>query len=233
VNIAVIPARGGSKRIPKKNIYSFFDSPMIHYPIKMALESNLFDKVIVSTDDPEIASISTQAGAEVPWERSDILSNDYATTFEVIHDVAIKVSKSFPECKNICCIYPSTPLLNAELVLSGLNKLMESDAKFVVAVKKSNALRSFKLDEEGNLKFIFPNNTLTRSQDLSQCFEDAGQFYWGTINSWLNEEGIFGDKTRLIELTKFQSVDLDDLDDLEILKVIFEKTRREASGKKE
>jgi N-acylneuraminate cytidylyltransferase len=204
---------------------------MIDYPIKMALESNLFEKVIVSTDDPEIAAISTEAGAEVPWERSTSLSNDFATTFEVIHNVAIKIRESFPECKNICCIYPSTPLLNAEIVLSGLNKLIESNAKFVVGAKKSNALRSFSLDKEGNLKFIFSNLTNTRTQDLGPCFEDAGQFYWGTISAWLNEEGIYGDKTQLIELSKFQSVDLDDLDDLEMLKVIFEKTRRVVSGK--
>lgn len=182
-NLCIIPARGGSKRIPRKNIKDFLGKPIIAYSIELALECGLFDEVMVSTDDVEIAEIAKQYGAKIPFFRSESSSNDFATTMSVLNDVVNAYSMLGQEFNNLCCIYPTAVLASIDDLVTGYKKLENSEMVMPVTEFSFPPLRSFKLNANGHAEFRFPENTDKRSQDLEPWYHDAGQWYWYRTNA--------------------------------------------------
>jgi len=216
MNIAVIPARGGSKRIPRKNIKEFNGKPAISYAIKAAFESQVFSEVIVSTDDEEIAEYSRSQGAKIPWLRSEELSNDFATTSQVMQDAVLKLDSE--DLENVCCIYPVTPLLRPKYISEGLRVLKNLDWSYVFSAVKndSNPQRFFTLNSSNSVSMLLPEFALTRTQDLQQTFYDAGQFYWGKKSAWVSEEPIFSNRSTIIQIPGDFAVDIDTIEDWEL-----------------
>ncbi len=221
MNIAVIPARGGSKRIPKKNIKNFLGKPIISYPIEQAIKSNLFDKVFVSTDDREIAKISESYGAEIPFIRSEKLSDDFTSVTKVMSSAVKWMNKNNLYSENICCILPTTPCLSAEDLISGFKKLTEKKRKwsyvFAASKNKISYFRSFKINDDKSIEMLFPQKFNSRTQDLIDTYFDAGQFYWGKNEAWLTEQITFDNYSTIIELESWKSHDIDTLKDWEEL----------------
>jgi N-acylneuraminate cytidylyltransferase len=194
MRVAVIPARGGSKRIPRKNIRPFAGKPIIVWPIKVALSSGLFDQVVVSTDDAEIAEVARAAGALVPYTRPDNLSDDYADTKSVIrHAISELKLENEPEAQ-VCCIYPTSVFANAQILNEGLEKLISSNCKFVLSVTSvdPSVYRAFTKTAEDRITMLFPDNYGKRTQDLPNLYCDAAQFYWATVAAWRSDLNIFG-----------------------------------------
>ena len=194
MRVAVIPARGGSKRIPRKNIRPFAGKPIIAWPIRAALSSGLFDQVVVSTDDAEIAEIARAAGALVPFTRPENLSDDYADTKSVIrHAISELKLENEPEVQ-VCCIYPTSVFANAQILIEGLEKLVSSNCKFVLSVTSvdPSVYRAFTKTAEDRITMLFPSNYAKRTQDLPNLYCDAAQFYWATVAAWQSDLNIFG-----------------------------------------
>jgi len=194
MRVAVIPARGGSKRIPRKNIRPFAGKPIIAWPIRAALSSGLFDQVVVSTDDAEIAEIARAAGALVPFMRPKDLSDDYADTKSVIrHTISELKLENEPEVQ-VCCIYPTSVFANAQILNEGLEKLISSNCKFVLSVTSvdPSVYRAFTKTAEDRITMLFPSNYAKRTQDLPNLYCDAAQFYWATVAAWQSDLNIFG-----------------------------------------
>jgi pseudaminic acid cytidylyltransferase len=228
MNIAIIPARGGSKRIPKKNIKHFLGKPIISYPIKQAIKSKLFDRVFVSTDDQEIAKISESYGAEIPFIRSDKLSDDFTPVTKVMSDAIKWMNKNNLYSENICCILPTTPCISAKDLINGFQKLTDKNKKwsyvFTASKNKISYFRSFKLNEDKSVKMIFPQKYNSRTQELADTYYDAGQFYWGKNEAWLSEQMTFDRYSTIIELESWKSQDIDTLKDWEELENLLKPT---------
>ena len=192
MRIAVIPARGGSKRVPRKNIRTFAGQPVIVWPIKAALSSGLFDQVVVSTDDPEIAEVARMTGASVPFMRPENLSDDYADTKSVIRH-AISELELKTEVQ-VCCIYPTSVFADAQLLKNGLEKLNESKCSFVFSITSvdPSIYRSFTKTADDHITMLFPENYAKRTQDLPSLYCDAAQFYWAKVGAWQSDLDIFG-----------------------------------------
>jgi pseudaminic acid cytidylyltransferase len=215
MKIAVIPARGGSKRIPRKNIKHFCGKPMIAWSIEVAKFSGLFDHIIVSTDDDEIAEVAKQWGAEVPFMRPAELSNDYAGTTEVIaHATQWAINQGWPVAA-VCCIYATAPFIQAEDLKLGIQKLESGDWAYAFSVTDFAApiFRSFKQTAEGGVEMFFPEYFGTRSQDLPTALHDAGQFYWGRPAAWLEGKRIFDRHSTPVLIPRWRVQDIDTLDD--------------------
>lgn len=215
MKVAVIPARGGSKRIPRKNIKEFCGKPMIAYSIEAALQSGCFDRIIVSTDDSEIAEVAKSYGAEVPFIRPKELSNDYAGTIPVIrHAAQWLIEQGFvPEL--VCCLYATAPFVTAEYLQQGLQQLQNNNAAYAFTVT-SYAFpiqRAIKLNPELGVEMFDKNNFNTRSQDLEEAWHDAGQFYWGRVDAWLTEKIIFGADSTPVILPRHRVQDIDTPED--------------------
>ncbi len=208
--VAIITARGGSKRIPRKNIRSFCGSPILNYSIEAALESSIFDIVMVSTDDPEIAEVARKAGAQVPFLRSSATSNDYATTAEVILEVLYDYEKQCKVFQYACCIYPTAPFVTSEKLKTAFELLKKKKAASVIPVTKFSfpIWRSFKLEDE-KLSFIWPENALTRSQDLPPSYHDAGQFYFFNVSEFLKARKLVNESTFGLEIPETEVQDID------------------------
>lgn len=189
-NLAIIPARGGSKRIPRKNIRVFMGKPIIVYSIKAALESRLFDKVMVSTDDAEIANIAREHGAEVPFMRSLETANDYAGLTDVFLEVLIEYEKMGIVYDNFCCILPTAPLISPDSLLDSWNVLQNSDFDSVYPVVPFSypVQRSVILTADHEIKMTWPEYSDARSQDLEPMYHDAGTFYWVKTRELLKEK---------------------------------------------
>lgn len=213
-NIAVIPARSGSKRIPGKNIRKFNGVENIVRAVELAKTSEIFDKIIVSTNSEAIAELAISAGAEVPFMRTEELSDDYATTIDVIQDVFVR-SPNLSTYKYTCCIYPVTPLLKPRHLIAAHLKLQSSNCDYVIAglEDKTSVYRHFELGDKGKIKFIFPEFLETRTQDLQRTFSDGGQFYFGKTSSWIQGVPLLSSKSEIIEFTNMEIVDIDNLDD--------------------
>jgi N-acylneuraminate cytidylyltransferase len=213
--IAVIPARGGSKRIPRKNIRVFAGKPIIAHSIDCALRSGTFERVIVSTDDAEISTVARRFGAEVPFTRPAELSDDHTGTADVIaHAVRFVLDEgTLPSA--VCCIYPTAPFLRPEDLVRGLELLESGGLQFVLAATTFAypIFRSFRRKSSGELEMLFPEYLNTRSQDLPDVLHDAGQFYWGTPNAWLNYTNIFGEFSRVVEIPHWRVQDIDTEED--------------------
>ncbi|MBS4068870.1 pseudaminic acid cytidylyltransferase [Sulfurimonas sp. RIFOXYB12_FULL_35_9] len=214
--IAIIPARGGSKRIPRKNIKLFHGKPLIAYSIEAALKSELFDKVIVTTDDEEIASIAKKYGADVPFIRPKELSDDFTNTKDVI-DHALKYFQERGERYEYeCTIYATAPLLQPKYLMEGFVALKNSDAinAFSATTMPFPIQRTFKVDKNGRCEMFWPQNYQTRSQDLEEAYQDAGQFYWTKLDKTSNEI-MFGKDSIPIILPRHLVQDIDTLEDWE------------------
>ena len=222
--IAIIPARGGSKRIIRKNIKLLAGIPAIAYPIKLALNSGLFEKVIVSTDDAEIAEVSIKHGAQIPFMRNATLSNDFTITVDVLADAVEQLLSHGEHYDYVCCIYPVTPLLKGvrlneafEIIQSGMWDYVFPAIEFPSPVE-----RGFKRGTSGIVEFINPEFANTRTQDIPKTFHDSGQFYFGTTEAWLKKTPILTGNSTFIELAKNETLDIDDLEDWELVEKLME-----------
>ena len=220
---AIIPARGGSKRIPKKNIKNFCGRPMISYAISAAKESNIFDRIIVSTDDVETADIARFYGADVPFIRPSNLSDDYTGIASVVKHSISKLGSSLNQEDLICCIFPCVPLidtLDIKEALSLLRSTSNAAFSFPIAEFESPIQRGLFRKENGLLNSISPEFESFRTQDLEPAFHDVGQFYWGCVASWMDIEDIHNNSVGLI-IPKWRSVDVDTIEDWQKAEFIF------------
>lgn len=220
--VAIIPARGGSKRIPRKNIKDFFGKPLIAYSIEVALKSKLFDKVIVSTDDDEIAQISKEYGAEVPFIRPKVLSDDFTGSGDVIAHAIDYLNRQGFKYDYCCTIYATAPLLQEKYLKEGFKKLKNSNAvlAFSCTSMPFPIQRTFKINEDGRCEMFWPENFTKRSQDLEEAFQDAGQFYWEDLNKKLSDIA-FGKDSIPVILPRHLVCDIDTLEDWERAEVIY------------
>jgi pseudaminic acid cytidylyltransferase len=218
--LAIITARGGSKRIPRKNIKNFLGQPILKYSIDAALESGYFAEVMVSTDDIEIAEIAKKYGASVPFMRSEATSNDYATTADVLSEVINQYISRGQDFDNFCCIYPTAPFVNAEKLKKAIDLLESTGANSVLPVTKFSfpILRSLKI-ENGIAKFNWPEYLSTRSQDLPAAYHDCGQFYVLNTDKFLGSKKIFTDFTVPIEMPESEVQDIDNEEDWKIAEI--------------
>lgn len=216
--LALIPARGGSKRIPRKNIKSFLGSPIISYSIDAAKKAACFDEIMVSTDDTEIADLAQSHGVEVPFLRSQDNSDDYSTLADVIKEVLCayeNIGKSF---EYFCCILPTAPFVTAEKIVAGWNLLQESDADSVIPVTKFSYpfQRSFRIEKNGNLQMFWPENYPKRSQDLEPAYHDTGQFYWMKSAVLKKTMRLFNDFSKPLIIPESEVQDIDTIEDWKI-----------------
>ena len=220
--IAIIPARGGSKRIPRKNIKDFYGRPLIAYSIQTALASKLFDKVIVTTDDEEIAKIAQEYGAEVPFIRPKELADDFSGTVDVVNH-AIKYFEEKGESYDfVCTIYATAPLLKAQYLVEGYNVLKASSAinAFSATSMPFPIQRTFKVTDDGRCEMFTPEYYMTRSQDLEETYQDAGQFYWAKTAKE-SQEVMFGNDSIPVLLPRHLVQDIDTLEDWKRAEVMY------------
>lgn len=207
--IAVITARGGSKRIPRKNIKEFMGKPMLAYAIEATVNSKVFDEVMVSTDDVEIAEIAKQFGAKVPFMRSEKTANDFATTANVLDEVISEYKKRGKTFDELCCIYPCVPFLTADVINNAYEKFKTSGVDRLIPVVKYSfpIQRAFKLNEQGLLEYREPENAPKRSQDLEPMYHDVGMFYF------YKTEKMNSDKIAMLEMDETMVQDIDNESD--------------------
>lgn len=210
-SIAIIPARGGSKRIPRKNIRDFLGMPIIAYSIKAALESGVFDEVMLSTDDPEIARIAEAYGASVPFLRSAETSSDYATTADVINEVLGEYAKDGQDFDVVACIYATAPFVTPERLVEAVEMLKtgDFDSAFTCVEYSYPIQRSLVIDKAGKIGMKWPEYRNSRSQDLEKSYHDAGQFYVATVEAFKRSNGFWGKNTAPIVLSELEVQDLD------------------------
>jgi N-acylneuraminate cytidylyltransferase len=209
--IAIITARGGSKRIPCKNIKEFFGQPMIKYAIDAALESKIFDTVMVSTDNEEIAQIAKQYGADIPFMRSEETSNDFATTMDVLMEVICQYKKMNIEFSSLCCIYPCVPFLRGDTLVKAFNTFTDSDADTLMPIVRFSypVQRALRINDNGFLEYVHPEYIATRSQDLEPMYHDVGMFYFYKNNSLYNSDK----KVKYFEMRESETQDIDTEED--------------------
>jgi pseudaminic acid cytidylyltransferase len=209
-SLAIIPARGGSKRIPRKNIKEFLGKPIISYTIQAAVSSNLFDEVMVSTDDEEIASVATQFGAKVPFMRSKENSDDYATTADVLREVVTSYEKKGSKFTNACCLYATAPFIKSERLLEGHAKLTSGNFDSVFPIVRFSYPIWRALQTTGNrVSMIWEENLTKRSQDLPPAFHDAGQWYWFNCQALLKKGRLWTDNSFGLEISELEVQDID------------------------
>ena len=216
MNVAVIPARGGSKRIPRKNIRDFFGKPMIAYAIEAAQRSQCFADIIVSTDDAEIAEVAVKQGASVPFMRPSELADDHAGTRPVINHAINWLIHQGRRPDYVCCIYATTPFIQADDLRNAYEQLVANPGKtfaFSVTTFAYPIQRALCFDDNGNLKMCFPKYGPSRSQDLPKVVHDAGQFYWGTTAGFMSDKNTFSAHAIPYELPRYRVQDIDDEDD--------------------
>lgn len=219
-NLAIIPARGGSKRIPRKNIKPFLGKPIIAYSIEAALKSNLFDEVMVSTDDEEIAEIAIQFGAKVPFFRSEDNANDFAVLADVIVEVLKNYSPLGLNFNNVCCILPTAPFVSSKNLMVAHSKLIKNalDSVFPIIEYSFPIQRSLKIEND-NVSMVWPEHLNTRSQDLEPRYHDAGQFYWMNTNSFLKEQKILTGNSSAIIISSLEAQDIDTKTDWKLAEI--------------
>lgn len=222
--ICIIPARGGSKRIPRKNIKLFLGKPIIAYSIEAAMNSKLFDEVMVSTDDEEIASIAKEHGASVPFYRSSESATDYASTVDVLLEVLSQYNSQGKHFDFGCCIYPTAPFSTKELLLQGYNKLIEenNDVVFPALAYEHPIQRSFSLDPSNQIELLSKVEEFTRTQDLKSYYHDAGQFYWFNSKTLRAKKSLMKGKVAIIKLSPIEAHDIDELSDWKMAEFKYE-----------
>jgi pseudaminic acid cytidylyltransferase len=217
VQIAIIPARGGSKRIPRKNILPFLGRPMLSWPISAAVGCGLFDRVLVSTDDDEIAEVARNAGAEVPFKRPAEISDDFTPTRAVINHAINSVETLFDQRVDLaCCIYATAPMvLSDDISAAHASLAAEPSVDFVFAAAHFAypVQRALVANEKGTVDMLWPEYRSTRSQDLHEAFHDAGQFYWGRRDAFLENKPMFSDHARPYMMPRSRVQDIDTPED--------------------
>jgi len=215
-NVALIPARGGSKRIPRKNIKEFHGKPLIAYSIEAALKSGCFDKVVVSTDDEEIAIVARKYGAETPFIRPEQISNDFATTKDVINHFLNYLKENDLDYDYLCTIYATAPLLQEKYIIEGYDKLKSSNVVnvFSCTTMPFPIQRTFKINDDGKCEMFWPEKFNARSQDLEEAYQDAGQFYWRNLRVKSNKNMFDSDSAGIVIPRHFVQ-DIDTLEDWE------------------
>lgn len=215
MKLAVIPARGGSKRIPRKNIKLFCGKPMIAWSIEAARHSACFDKIIVSTDDDEIATLASQYGAEVPFMRPTELSDDHTGTIPVIAHAIEWINQHQGPVDLACCLYATAPFVRAEDLRRGMEQLQQTGADYAFAVTSFPfpIQRAIRITQQQRVEMFAPQHFNTRSQDLEEAFHDAGQFYWGKANAWLAGTPLFSPQATPVLLPRHRVQDIDTLED--------------------
>lgn len=224
MRIAVIPARGGSKRIPRKNIRPFCGKPMIAWSIGTARESALFDRVIVSTEDDEIAEVAKTWGAEVPFKRPADLADDFVGTVDVVaHATQWAIDRGWP-LSVVCCIHATAPLMRVSDLKQGLDALESGDWAYAFSVTEfsSSIFRAFREHPDGGLEVLFPERFLARSQDLPTALHDAGQFYWGEPHAWIGKRTICGRYSVPVYLPRWRVQDIDTEEDWDCAVRVFQ-----------
>lgn len=223
MKLAVIPARGGSKRIPRKNIKPFCGKPMIAWSIEAALQSGCFDQVVVSTDDAEIADVARKCGAQVPFIRPAALSDDHTGTTAVVAHAIDWFTAQGQALDQVCCLYATAPFVTAEDLRAGLKVLMESGADYAFSVT-SYAFpiqRAIRITSAQRIEMFNPENFNARSQDLEAAYHDAGQFYWGRAKAWIQGKMIFSPTSVPVLLPRHRVQDIDTHEDWLMAEYLF------------
>lgn len=217
-NIAIIPARGGSKRIPKKNIRPFNEKPIIAYSIESAIKSGLFDEVMVSTDNQLIAECAIQYNAKVPFFRSANTADDFSTISDVLLEVIEGYNKIDIEFDNFCCLLPTAPFVTADLLKMTQSQFIDGGFSSLLTVNKFSfpIFRAIRKNANNKASFMWPEFRNTRSQDLEEAYHDAGQLYWCNVNKFKEEKKVITDNSGLFLLKYWQSQDIDTLEDWEL-----------------
>ena len=223
MRVAIIPARGGSKRIPKKNIKIFCGKPIIGWTINILKKSKIFDKIIVSTDDKKISKVAMKYGAEVPFLRPYKLANDKASTEDAVVHAIKWLQKKGLKLSEVCCVYPTVPFLQIKDIKKSLKDLISGRWEYVFAgtTFEYTIFRSFKKNKNGKIKTIFPGKIKKRSQDLEPTYHDAGQFYWGASKTWLKKKRIFDKNSKMNLLPRWRVQDIDNINDWKKAEIIF------------
>lgn len=226
--IAIITARGGSKRIPRKNIKEFCGKPILAYSIEAAVQAGIFDTVMVSTDDEEIAEIARKYGAEVPFYRSEQTANDYATTNDVLSEVLSEYEKRGEHYDVACCVYPTAPFVTAQRLQKAIELLEEKNADTVLPVVRfSFPPQRCVVEENGYLKFKWPEYRNARSQDLEPFYHDVGQFYVLRTASYEEQKNLIMEKTVPLELPEMEVQDIDTEEDWALAEVKFQMLQKQ------
>lgn len=225
-SIAIITARGGSKRIPKKNIREFCGKPIIAYSIEAALSSGVFDEVMVSTDSEEIAEVARRYGAAVPFMRSAAASNDYATTADVLTEVLENYRKIGVQYHAFACIYPTAPFVTGTRLKEAMNLLSEADSVIPVVKFSFPPQRAFVI-RDGNVAFQYPQYERTRSQDLEPIYHDCGQFYICRVDKFLQSRSLILPNTKPFVMPEEEVQDIDTLSDWAIAEVKYQVLHKE------
>ena len=227
MKIAIITARGGSKRIPRKNIKSFLGKPIIQYSIEAALKAKLFDEVMVSTDDKEIAEIAISLGAKVPFFRSSKNSDDYSTTCDVLREVILEYRNIDMDFKYLCCIYPTAPFVTPEKLKVAMEKLIDENVDCVLpVVEYSYPIQRSVIIEDDRVLMNWPENYYARSQDLKSVYHDCGQYYCMNTESMLKQMKLFAKFTLPMITSELEVQDIDNEVDWEMAELKYEFLKR-------
>lgn len=223
MNVAIIPARGGSKRIPRKNIREFCGKPMIAWPVEAALSAGCFDRIMVSTEDSEIAGVAREAGAEVPFMRPRELADDYTVTVDVMRHAVKWLEENETTPSLACCIYATAAFVLPDDLVAGEQSLKESGASYALSVTEFPfpIQRSVRINEQGRLSMFWPEYAETRSQDLEDAYHDAAQFYWGRREAWREGKPLFRDGTVPVVLPRSRVQDIDTEEDWRRAELMF------------
>ncbi|TWO68950.1 pseudaminic acid cytidylyltransferase [Caenimonas sedimenti] len=222
MTLAIIPARGGSKRIPRKNIRHFAGRPMVAHSIAACLESGLFERVIVSTEDAEIAEVARSHGAEVPFLRPAGLADDHAGTDEVMAQVLGALAERGESPPQACCVYATAPLLRPDDLRAGRELLAQGwDYAFSAARYPHPVFRAFTWQPGQGCAMLMPQHYDTRSQDLPDAWHDAAQFYWGERAAWLERRPLFGARSAIVPLPRWRVQDIDTPEDWEMAELLY------------
>jgi len=215
MKVAIIPARGGSKRIPGKNLKLFAGNPIISYSIDAAFKTKLFDRIIVSTDSQEIAAVANQYGAETPFIRPPEISDDHTMLPPVLIHALCWLENNDSPIDYICCILPTAPLINPEFMIDGFAKLISEKTSSVISVTTFPfpISRAFKMNAHGRLEMYWPKHEFTRSNDLAEAYHDAGQFYWLDTKTFYQTERIFNDDAIPVVIPRYLVQDIDTEED--------------------
>jgi len=222
-SLAVIPARGGSKRIPRKNIRPFCGKPMIAWSIEAALAADCFDDVIVSTEDDEIAEVARAFGAAVPFRRPDRLADDYVITVDVISHAIEAYAQGAARPEYVCCLYATAPFVTPDDLRRGHDLIVGQDLDYAFSVTSFPfpIQRALRLTENGRVVMVQPEHLTTRSQDLEPAYHDAGQFYWGRAEAWQARRPLFGPRSAPVLLPRHRVQDIDTEEDWETAERLF------------
>ena len=232
MKVAIIPARGGSKRIPRKNVRLFAGKPIIAHSIGAALDSGCFDRVIVSTDDAEIAAVAREWGAETPFVRPPELADDHTGTNAVVKHAINWLAEQGTPATYACCIYATAPFVQARYLQEGLARLLERRRGYAFSVTSFPfpIQRAIRINAEGAVEAIWPENIFRRSQDLEEAFHDAGQFYWGSTDAYLTDEVVFSPASVPIVLPRHLVQDIDTFEDWRRAELMFRVIQEEQAA---